>query len=269
MKLADRVALVTGGGSGIGRAIAELFAREGACVVVADLFLDRAEETVGIIESNGGEAIAVEADVSQPAAVDSMAGRATERFGRVDILVNNAAVSRGDDVLEIDPALWDWNVAVVLKSVYLCSRAVLPGMLERRTGAIVNIASVNGLTALAEEPYSAAKAGVINLTKNMAVKYGQRGVRVNCISPGTVRTPIWQERLAQDPEIFDRLAKWYPLGRVGEPEDVARAALFLASDDAAWITGTNLVVDGGLLAGSYRMSQELEGKAPEQARTED
>src|ERR671932_307894 len=201
MKLADRVALVTGAGSGIGRAIAELFAREGARVVVADLFLARAEETAGIIESGGGEAIAVEADVSQPASVEAMAARAIESYDRVDVLVNNAAEARGDDVLEIDPALWDWNIAVVLKSVYLCCRAVLPGMLERRAGAIVNIASVNGLTALAEEPYSAAKAGVINLTKNMAVKYGERGVRVNCISPGTVRTPIWQERVEQDPAI--------------------------------------------------------------------
>ena len=268
MKLADRVALVTGAGSGIGRAIAELFAREGARVVVADLVPQRAEETVGRVRGEGGEAIAVEGDVSQPAAVDGIVQQAHEAFGRVDILVNNAAVSRGDDVLEIEPELWNWNVGVVLGSVYLCSRAVLPGMIERRAGAIVNIASVNGLTALAEEPYSAAKAGVINLTRNMAVKYGQHGVRVNCISPGTVRTPIWQERVEQDPAIFERLARWYPLGRVGEPEDVARAALFLASDDAAWITGTNLVVDGGLLAGSYRMSQELEGKAPEQARTE-
>src|SRR5919202_1589517 len=167
MKLADRVALVTGAGSGIGRAIAELFAREGARVVVVDLFLARAEETVGIIASGGGGAIAVEADVSQPAAVEAMAARAIESYGR------------GDDVLEIDPALWDWNIAVVLKSVYLCCRAVLPGMLERRAGAIVNIASVNGLTALAEEPYSAAKAGVINLTRNMAVKNSQPGLRVN------------------------------------------------------------------------------------------
>jgi NAD(P)-dependent dehydrogenase (short-subunit alcohol dehydrogenase family) len=146
---------------------------------------------------------------------------------------------------------------VVLKSVFLCSKALLPQMLERHSGAIVNIASVNGLTGLGEEPYSAAKAGMVNLTKNMALKYGPRGVRVNCICPGTIRTPIWQPQLDKDPQVFDRLVPWYPLGRIGEPEDIARAALFLASDDASWITGTTLTVDGGLTAGSYRMGQDL------------
>jgi meso-butanediol dehydrogenase / (S,S)-butanediol dehydrogenase / diacetyl reductase len=121
------------------------------------------------------------------------------------------------------------------------------------------IAPVNGLTGLGEEPYSAAKAGLINLTQNLAIKYGPYGVRANVICPGTVRTPIWDERLAQDPQIFERLACWYPLGRVGEADDIAKAALFLASDDASWITGTTLTVDGGLMAGSYRMAQELQG----------
>jgi NAD(P)-dependent dehydrogenase (short-subunit alcohol dehydrogenase family) len=127
-------------------------------------------------------------------------------------------------------------------------------------GAIVNIASVNGLTGLGEEAYSAAKAGVINLTQNMALKYGRHGVRVNVICPGTIRTPIWEPILQKDPAVFERLARWYPLGRVGAPEDVAKAALFLASDDAAWITGATLVVDGGLMAGNFRMGQELLGE---------
>ena len=175
----------------------------------------------------------------------------------MDILVNNAAIAEGDDILAIDEATWDLNLAVVLKSVYLCSRALLPAMLGRGRGAIVNIVSVNGLTGIGEEAYSAAKAGVINLTKNMAVRYGSRGVRVNVICPGTIQTPIWQSRLDKDPQVFDRLAKWYPLGRVGQPDDVAKAALFLASDDAAWITGAVLNVDGGLTAGSYRMSRDL------------
>lgn len=127
----------------------------------------------------------------------------------------------------------------------------------------MNISSVNGIVGLGEEAYSAAKAGMNVLTKNMAVKYGRFGIRVNAICPGTVRTPIWGPRLEKDPHIFEKLAKWYPLGRVGEPEDIANAALFLASDEAAWITGALLVVDGGLLAGSYRMTLELEGKAEE------
>jgi NAD(P)-dependent dehydrogenase (short-subunit alcohol dehydrogenase family) len=259
MQLAEKVAVITGGGSGIGRATAERFAREGARVVVADLVAARAEETAAMIAGAGGEALAVAADVSDAAAVATLAERALAAYGRVDILVNNAAVSRGDDIRAIDEAEWDFSLAVVLKSAYLCSRAFVPQMIERRAGAIVNVSSVNGLAALGEEAYSAGKAGMISLTQNMAVKYGQYGVRANCICPGTIRTPIWAPRVAENPQIFDQLAKWYPLGRVGEPEDIANAALFLASDQAAWITGTVLTVDGGLLAGSYRMSRELGG----------
>ena len=130
-------------------------------------------------------------------------------------------------------------------------------MIERGTGVIVNIASVNGIAFFANEPYSAAKAGVINLTRSMAVRYGHHGVRAVAIAPGTIRTPIWQERVEKVPEIFERLLRWYPLGRVGEPEDIAAAAAFLASDDASWITGEVLRVDGGLLAGNEQMAREL------------
>ena len=263
MRLPDTVALVTGGGSGIGRAIVERFAREGARVVVADRNLPGAEETVRLIEAVEGEALAVEADVADGAAVAAMVARASDVFGPVDVLVNNAGASVGDDVLTIDEATWDWNLAVVLKSVFLCAKAVLPRMIERRRGAIVNIASVNGLTGLGEEPYSAAKAGMINLTQNLAIKYGRYGVRANVICPGTIRTPIWNARVAQRPTVFEELAPWYPLGRVGEPADIANAALFLASAEAAWITGAVLPVDGGLTAGSYRMARALEGAAPE------
>jgi NAD(P)-dependent dehydrogenase (short-subunit alcohol dehydrogenase family) len=162
-------------------------------------------------------------------------------------------------ILDIDEALWDLNVDVVLKGVYLCSRAVLPGMIERGSGVILNIGSVNGLMGIGESAYSAAKAGMVNLTQNMAIHYGDEGVRVNCIAPGTIRTPIWNERLAKEPGVFENLAKWYPLQRVGEPEDVAKAALFLCSDDASWITGVTLPVDGGLTAGSYGMNKALQG----------
>jgi NAD(P)-dependent dehydrogenase (short-subunit alcohol dehydrogenase family) len=260
MRLNDRIALITGGGSGIGRAIALLFAQEGGQVVVADLRDERAQETAEQIQRAGGTALAIAADVAQRNAVNQMVQRARERFGRVDVLVNNAAIAVGDDILTIDEHVWQQNLDVVLKSVFLCSKAVLPGMIERQQGAIVNIASVNGLTGLGEEAYGAAKAGVINLTQNMAVKYGQYRVRANVICPGTIHTPIWASRLAQDPTLFDRLAAWYPLGRVGQPTDVANAALFLASDDAAWITGAVLNVDGGLMAGNYRMGQALELK---------
>jgi NAD(P)-dependent dehydrogenase (short-subunit alcohol dehydrogenase family) len=260
MKLQDRVAVITGGGSGIGQAIALRFAREGAKVAVVDLRRSRAEETTALIKDAGGEALAVDADVAAAGTVEVMAQAVTAQWRRIDILVNNAAISQGDDVRVIDEATWDRNFAVVLKGAFLCTKAVIDGMIARRTGAIVNIASVNGLTGLGEEPYSAAKAGLINLTQNLAIKYGQYGVRANVICPGTVRTPIWAERVAQDPQIFDKLAAWYPLGRVGEAEDIANAALFLASDEASWITGTVLNVDGGLMAGNYRMARGLQAE---------
>ncbi len=260
MRLAESVALVTGGGSGIGQATAERFAREGARVVVADLIEERAKETASRIAVAGGSVLAVAANVAVAADVEALVARALDTYGRIDILVNNAGAARGDDIREIDEETWDFNLNVVLKSAYLCSRAVVPQMIARRKGAIVNISSVNGLVALGGEAYSAAKAGMISLTQNMAVKYGQHNVRVNCVCPGTIHTPIWDERVAANPQIFDRLAEWYPLGRVGQPADIANAALFLASEEAAWVTGTVLTVDGGLLAGTYRMSEQLGGR---------
>jgi meso-butanediol dehydrogenase/(S,S)-butanediol dehydrogenase/diacetyl reductase len=265
MRLEGKVALVTGAGSGIGAATSRLFAAEGAAVGALDRDGARARATADAIGAAGGTALALEADVSNPADVGAAIARTLSAWGRLDVLVNNAAVAGGDDILEIDDGDWDSNLAVVLKSVFLCSKAALPAMIEQRSGSMVNISSVNGLIGLGEEAYSAAKAGVINLTRNVAVRYGRFGVRANCICPGTIRTPVWRSRLERDPQIFERLAEWYPLGRVGEPEDPARAALFLASDEAAWITGSTLVVDGGLLAGSHRMALALEAKPDEHA----
>jgi len=259
MKFADKVAVVTGGGSGIGRAIALQFALEGAAVIAADLILDRAVATADLIIAAGGRAVGLQADVSKADDVTRFASDSVAAFGRVDILVNNAGLSVGDTVLDFDEAAWDLNIDVVLKSVYLCSRSVLPAMIERGSGVILNISSVNGLMAVGESAYSAAKAGMINLTSNMAIHFGDKGVRVNCIAPGTIRTPIWGARVQKDPEVFEKIARWYPLGRVGEPEDIANAAVFLCSDDAAWITGVTLPVDGGLSAGSYRFNRDLQG----------
>jgi len=265
MRLDGKTALVTGGGSGIGRAICEAFAAAGSTAIPVDVRGERARETARTIAAAGGRATPLTADVSDEESVASMAAAALEAHGQVDILVNNAAVCEGDDILEFDSDVWDLNLRVDLKSVYLCSRALLPQMLERGSGAIVNISSVNGLTGLGEEAYSAAKAGMLSLTRNMAIRYGARGVRVTAMRPGTIKTPSWLAQLEKDPDLFDRLTKWYPLGRLGEPEDVARAALFLACDESAWITGQTLCVDGGLMAGRYGMARELTVKDPEQA----
>ena len=213
---------------------------------MADLVRERAEAVAAEVAGR-----AVQADVTVAADVERMAADA----GPVDVLVNNAGGGTADDVLEIDEDAWDADVELNLKSAYLCSKAVLPGMIEQGAGVIVNIVSVNGMAFFANEPYSAAKAGLISLTRSMATRYGRHGVRAVAIAPGTIRTPIWQERVDKEPAIFERLVRWYPLRRVGEPEDVAAAAAFLASDDAAWITGEVLRVDGGLLAGNERMSR--------------
>ncbi len=259
LKLQDRVAFVTGGGSGIGRAICERFAQEGANIVAADLLPERAAETAERITAHGGEALGLQIDVADAVKVKTAIGQAIDRYGRIDILVNNAGLSIGDRITDFDEAMWDLNIDVVLKGVYLCSREVLPGMIERQSGVILNIGSVNGLMAIGESAYSAAKAGMVNLTQNMAIHYGDDGIRVNLIAPGTIRTPIWDQRLAADPTAFDQLVPWYPLGRVGEPDDIAKAALFLCSDDASWITGAILPVDGGITAGNYRLNKSLQG----------
>lgn len=257
MRLKNHVALITGSGSGIGRATGLRYAREGAKVAVFDRHADAAEQVAAEIASTDGEAIACAGDVTDLAALEQAVADTRERLGRVSILVANAAISEGDDPLAIDESTWDRTVSIVLKGVFLSAKAVLPGMLEAGKGAIVTVSSVNAQAGIGEEPYSAAKAGVINFTKNLATRYGGQGIRANCIAPGTVQTPIWNPRVERDPQVFERIARWYPLGRVGQPEDIANAALFLASDEAAWITGAVLNVDGGLMAGIPRFGSEL------------
>jgi meso-butanediol dehydrogenase / (S,S)-butanediol dehydrogenase / diacetyl reductase len=259
MRFDQHVVLVTGGGSGIGQGIARRFAAEGAAVAVADKLGDRADATASAIREDGGNAIALTLDVAVEVDVIKACETVARDLGPITILVNNAGRSVGADVTKMTSGEWDANFDVVVKSVFLCSRAVLPGMIERRQGVILNVSSVNGMFGIGEEGYSAAKAGVLNLTQNLAMRYGKYGIRANAISPGTIRTPIWDKRLARDPNVFEELNKWYPLGRVGEVDDVVAAALFLCSDEAAWITGVNLPVDGGLTAGSYRMMEDLGG----------
>ncbi|MDQ3913648.1 MAG: glucose 1-dehydrogenase [Actinomycetota bacterium] len=257
MRFESRVVLVTGSGSGLGRVMAHRFAAEGAAVVVADVVGQQAATVADEISEAGGKALARTTDVTNAADVGAMIEATQEAFGSVEILVNNAARATDADFLDLSEEAWDEDVGIALKGSFLCSQAVLADMTAKRTGVILNISSVNALAYYGNEAYSAAKAGILNLTRSLAVRYGPFGVRVNAIAPGTVRTPAWEQRRQRDPDVFERVVKWYPLGRIGEPEDVAGAALFLASDDAAWISGAVLPVDGGLTAGNMEMAREI------------
>ena len=248
-KLAGKVALVTGAGSGIGRAISIRFADEGARVAAASRTLETVEETAKLA---GGETLALQADVSQENDVRQMVEQTLARFGRIDILVNNAGIGTTKSILECEPEEWDRVFSVNVRGVYLSTRAVLPGMLERGEGVIINIASALGLVGVPKRAaYCASKGAVITLTKQVATEYAEQGVRCNCICPGTVDSP-WVGRLldANDDPIAARraLEARHPLQRLATTGEIAAAALYLASADAAFMTGSALVMDGGQLA---------------------
>jgi meso-butanediol dehydrogenase/(S,S)-butanediol dehydrogenase/diacetyl reductase len=264
MRFQGRLAIITGSGSGLGRVLAHRFAAEGASVIVADMVEQRASSVAREITDAGGTALPQTADVTSATDVKAMVAAAQEAFGPTDILVNNAAKATDTDFLDMTEEAWDEDVAIALKGAFLCSQAVLKGMVENRSGVILNISTVNALAYYGNEAYSAAKAGVLSLTRSLAVRYGSFGIRANAIAPGTLRTPAWEQRRQKDPDVFERLAKWYPLGRVGEPEDVVGAVLFLASDEAAWISGAVLPVDGGLTAGNPQVVQEIIKEADNQ-----
>ncbi len=248
-KLAGKVALVTGGGSGIGRAISILFAQEGARVATGSLTLAHAEETARLA---GEETLAFQTDVSDEISVRQMVDRTLERFGRIDILCNNAGIGTTKSIIEVEPDEWDRVFAVNVRGVYLCTRAVLPQMIEHGGGIVINIASVLGLVGVPKRAaYCASKGAVITLTKQVATDFAEQGIRCNCICPGTVDSP-WVGRLLDandDPSAARHaLEQRHPLGRLATTGEVAHAALYLASDDAAFMTGSALVMDGGQLA---------------------
>ncbi|MDA8250243.1 MAG: glucose 1-dehydrogenase [Rhodospirillales bacterium] len=262
MRFRNRAAMVTGGGDGIGQATALRLAAEGAAVLIADIDAAAAGRSVAAITAAGGRAEASVGSVTEAADVAAAVALAIARFGAIDVLVNNAAFTASATLADCAPADWDREFAVTLRGAFLCARAVLPHMTARGRGAIVNIGSVNGLMYFGNPAYSAAKAGLLSLTRSLAVEAGPRGVRTNMVSPGSVRTgnPSWTARQRRDPAIFEKLARWYPVGRVGRPEDIAAAVCFLAADEAAFVNGANLVVDGGLTAGMGVMAQEINGE---------
>jgi NAD(P)-dependent dehydrogenase (short-subunit alcohol dehydrogenase family) len=249
-QLAGRVALVTGGARGIGRAISLAFAREGADVAVADQRADEAERVAEEVRRLGRRALVVEADVARPEQVAAMVERAAGEFGRLDILVANAGVSQRVDFLEMAVEEWDRVIGINLRGVFLCGQAAARRMVaDGARGAIINLASQRAESAGRQQvAYVASKGGVKSLTKAMALDLAPHGIRVNAIGPGPALTDLTRARFS-DPAERAAFEARVPLGRLGEPDDIAGAAVFLASDAARWVTGHCLFVDGGWLAG--------------------
>ncbi len=256
MTFAGKIVAITGAAGGIGQALCRHFGCERARIAAIDRSASVHDFVAGLA-NDGISAEAELADVGDPRAVAEAFKRLAAKQGRVEVLINNAGFSNHPTLAQTDPDGWRDDVNGNLNGAYNCAHAVLPGMRAKRAGVIVNIGSVNGLGALGDPAYSAAKAGMISLTRSLALEYGRYGVRVNIVLPGTVRTPIWTERARKDPKVLATLERWYPLGRIVEPIDVARAVAFLASDNAAAITGAALPVDCGLSAGNIVMAREL------------
>lgn len=259
-----RTVLVTGGGRGIGRAIALRLASEGAAVAVVDRDAEPAHAVVREIAAMARTGVALVADIAAEGAAARIVADAEKALGPLHLLVNNAAHTTRATLAATRLDDWEAETAVTLRAAWAMTQAVLAEMASRRRGAVVNVASVNALLALGNPAYSAAKAGLLALTRAVAVEYGPRGIRCNAVSPGSIRTehPSWQERLERDPEVFERLGRWYPVGRVGRPEEIAACVAFLGSDEASFVNGANLVADGGLTAGMAPMVAELTAGAP-------
>ena len=246
----DKVALVTGSGSGIGRASALTFAREGARVVVSDVVVEAGEETVQLIKNAGGEAAFIKADVSQAAQVEALIAKAVEAYGRLDCAHNNAGIEGNSaKVADYDEADWDRVIAINLTGVWLCMKYEIPQMLQQGSGAIVNTSSVAGLLGFRTgSAYVASKHGVLGLTKTAALEYAKSGIRVNAVCPGAIDTPMMGRITDHRPHRAAKMAAGEPVGRMGTPQEIAEAVVWLCSDAASFVTGHPMTVDGGMVA---------------------
>jgi NAD(P)-dependent dehydrogenase (short-subunit alcohol dehydrogenase family) len=242
-----KVALITGGGSGIGRAVAVRLASEGADVAVADIDSAAGRGTCDLVETEGRKALFVEADVTRGADAERMVRETVTSLGRLDVLFTSAGVGAGGDVVTTTEEYWDRVIDLDLKGVFLVCKHAVPAMREVGGGAIVHVASIGGERGNWAASFCAAKGGVVNLTRSMALAHAKEGIRVNCVCPGYVATPIIQA-IVDDPERLAAVSARHPMGRIGRAEEVAAAVAFLASDEASFITGAILPVDGGYLA---------------------
>ncbi len=249
MRLADKTVLITGAGGGMGRLAAQLFAREGARIVAFDITEKGLRETVSAVEGEGGDIVAVTGDVSIAADVERAVAEGLRAFGKLHVLYNNAGIFPDEDgsIVEMDEAVFQRVLDVNLKGVSLCCKYGIPRLIEAGGGSVINVASFVALMGctVPQDAYTASKGAILSLTRSLAVQYGPKGVRVNAICPGPIETPLMAELLREPAERDKRLNR-IPMGRFGRPEDVVHAALYLASDESSWTTGTTFVVDGGI-----------------------
>mgnify|MGYP001420377380 FL=1 len=257
--LKGKTVVITGSGRSIGREMAIRIAAEGASVALLEINNENLEEVRSTIANSGGDVRAYEIDLAFESQIIETISKVEKDFGKIDCLINNAMVHEAEDLLNTSLEVWNRSIQITLTAAFLCIRQVLPEMIKRKNGNIINIGTVNAKAMIGSDSYSAAKAGVHALTRTVAVRYGVDGIRCNTIVPGTIATAAWQERVDRNPNVFDDLKPWYPLGRVGTPKDIADAAIFLISESSQWVSGSELVVDGGLLAGYAPMYRTVEG----------
>ena len=255
MRLDGKVCLVTGGASGMGRVAARMFCREGACVAVADVSADAREAAAAEARAAGGDAFAVACDVTQEQQVRDAIAATVARYGRLDVLYNNAGIMMAEDhsVVDTEEWVWDRTLAVNLKGIYLCCKHGIPELIRSGGGSVINIASFVALLgcSVPQDAYTASKGAVIALTKSLAVQFGPQRVRSNAICPGPIETPLLTEWLLKDPEAKRvRLAR-NPTGRFGRPEDIVNAGIYLASDESTWTNGAVIVIDGGITSNYF------------------
>jgi len=258
-ELAGRTIVITGGGRSIGREMVAAAAAAKMKVAILEVNKVNLDNTVSELKSAGGDVTGYVVDLEVKSQIVDAIAKIEKDFGKIEVFVNNAAFHDAEDMLASTLEMWNKTFAINTTAPFLCIQAVLPGMIARNSGSIINIGTVNSKMMIGSDSYTASKAALHAITRTVAVRYGKHNIRCNTIVPGTIATEVWQERIDRNPTIFENLKSWYPLGRVGKPSDITAAVLFLASDQAPWMTGTEFVVDGGLLAGFAPMYPMVEG----------